>query len=63
MLNDAFQTRVASVPGGLELLLAAGFKLSDDPSDGTCLHPAHSLSVVSVSSDVLGLVLLLLHGL
>lgn len=34
LLNEAFQTRVASVPGGLEVFLAAGFVLADEAVDG-----------------------------
>lgn len=37
LMNEAFQAKVVSVPGGLELMMAAGFVLVEAPVDGAAV--------------------------
>lgn len=40
LMNEAFQAKVVSVPGGLELMMAAGFVLVEAPVEGAAAAAA-----------------------
>ncbi len=49
--NSAFHIKVGSVPGGIELLLAAGYKFDSSPAEGMPLMSSQSIDNLMMTSS------------